>query len=211
MIKNIRNIIFDLGGVLLNIDYQNSINAFHNLGVNDFGQAFSKTIQNTMMQNFERGALSDAIFRKHLVDLIGRETDSRLIDLAWNAMLLDFPVSRYRLLLELKNQYKLYLLSNTNSIHYRAFQELICKAYPIQLLDDLFDKAYYSHLIGMRKPDAEIFHFVLQDQAILPEETLYIDDSPQHIDAAKLLNIQTHHLQDNEEISTLLPKILRLR
>jgi putative hydrolase of the HAD superfamily len=208
LIKNIRNIIFDLGGVLLNIDHQNTINAFQKLGVKDFSQVFSKTTQNTLMQDFERGALTEALFRKHLTDRIGSEIDHTLIDLAWNAMLLDFPESRFRLLLKLKSQYQLYLLSNTNSIHYSAFQELICKTYPIQLLDDLFNKAYYSHLIGMRKPDAEIFQFVLQDQAILPEETLFIDDSPQHIDAAKLLNIQTHHLLDNEEVSIILTNIL---
>src|SRR6185437_3496845 len=114
---------------------------------------------------------------------------------AWNAMLLDFPVRRLQLLQQLRLHYDLFLLSNTNEVHEEAFNEILMQAFGIPNIGTFFDKVYYSHRVGMRKPDKEIFQHILDENGIKPEETLFIDDSPQHIATAQSLGIQTIYLE----------------
>ncbi len=208
MKQNIQNIIFDLGGVLLNINYQNTIQAFHRLGIPNFENIFSQYLQNTISQQFEKGLITDVEFRNALRSLSRVQLSDTDIDQAWNALLLDFPVQRFYMLQSLRKRYRLYLLSNTNIIHYRVYQQLISNTFSVESLDALFSRAYYSHEIQMRKPDAAIFQFVLQENNLIPAQTLFIDDSIQHIEAANKLSIITHHLKQTEEISTRLPSLL---
>ena len=115
--------------------------------------------------------------------------DNNDIDTAWNAMLLDFPHHRIEKLQELARNYRLFLFSNTNSIHHAAFHQRFYEQFGFEL-DSLFEKAYYSHLIGYRKPDVEAFHFVINDSRVDPAETLFIDDTQPNIDAAKKTGLQ---------------------
>ena len=192
--QGIQNIIFDLGGVLLDIDYQKTETAFEKLGFPDFKQAFSQLRQNAFFDDWETGALSaDEWFSGIKSHVPYALTDDQITD-AWNDMLLDFPIARLRLLQQLRSRYNLFLLSNTNEIHERAFNKLLQEQTGFPSLAVLFDKVYYSHRIGLRKPNPEPFRLILTENHLKAEETLFIDDSPQHIEAAKALGIQTIHL-----------------
>jgi len=118
------------------------------------------------------------------------------------------PNDRLELIKALKSKYRIYLLSNTNSIHIDAFKKQL-GIVKWQEFSDLFDKMYLSHEVGMRKPNAEIFEHILAEQKLKAEEVFFIDDSPQHIEGAKKIGIQSHHLLDNEEITTLFPGIIQ--
>jgi len=195
MIKGIKHIIFDLGGVLLNIDYNLTEKAFIDAGIVDFPKLYSQLQQTDLFDKFEMGLMTRAEFIDALQQASEHGiTEDQIIN-AWNAMLLDFPVRRLQILQQLSLHYNLYLLSNTNEVHEDAFNEILMRSHGIQNIGVFFDRVYFSHRLAMRKPMKEIFQRVLDDNGLKPEQTLFIDDSPQHIDTAKLLGIQTIFLE----------------
>ena len=204
--KNIKSIIFDLGVVLLNIDYQKTINEFDKLGISKASEFYSKKTQTNIFNLLECGEISEEYFVKK-IQLSCKNASKKQILFAWNALLLDLPQERVELLKNLKRKYPIYLLSNTNSIHISEFRRQIGEELYIEFYN-IFNKVYYSHEIGYRKPNAEAFKIILEENNLKPNEVLFIDDSPQHIEGAKRLGIQSHHLQDNEEITTLFPDII---
>ena len=193
----INNIIFDLGGVLLNIDYNLSIYAFAELGIPNFDEVFSKFQQDRVADNFEKGLISENDFRDHIRRVGGINYDDETIDRAWNAMLLDFPPSRFEMLMDLRSKgINTFLLSNTNSIHARVF----CHDFEVQFgipFANAFTRVYFSHDTHMRKPEKEIFEKVLNDYELNPAETLYFEDSKQHTDVAQTLGIHCVLMQTN--------------
>ena len=182
---NIKNIIFDLGGVLLNIDYQATIKAFKKLGMEDFDEVFTQAAQHQLFDRLDKGEISPPAFREELRRLSGLKISDDEIDSAWNAMLLDLPAKRLNLLEGVGRNYRTFLLSNTNSIHYPAYMDYLSRHYGIGDLSALFDKQYLSFEIGKRKPDTGIFEYVLSDQGLQAGETLFIDDSFQHVEGAR--------------------------
>ena len=204
--KNIKSIIFDLGMVLLNIDYQKTINEFDKLGISKASEFYSKKTQTNIFNLLECGEISEEYFVKQ-IQLSCKNASKKQILFAWNALLLDLPQERVELLKNLKRKYPIYLLSNTNSIHISEFRRKIGEELYIEFYK-IFNKVYYSHEIGYRKPNAEAFKIILEENNWKPDEVLFIDDSRQHIEGAKRLGIQSHHLQDNEEITTLFPDII---
>jgi len=195
LISNIRHIIFDLGGVLLNLDYSATERAFIDLGIPDFGVRYSQMQQDTTFDDWETGRLDRAGFYAAMQRAAAPTTLSEAqITEAWNAMLLDFPLRRLQLLQQLRGHYDLFLLSNTNEVHEEAFAERL-RAHGIPGLAALFDRVYLSHRVGMRKPGEEVFRRILDENGLQPEHTLFIDDSPQHIETASRLGIQTIWLQ----------------
>ena len=202
--QGIRNIIFDLGGVILNINYYKTEKAFINLGITNFDQLYTQFHADSFFKDFEMGKVSPDEFVKKLQTYKHDLTSEEIIN-AWNAMLLDFPVGRIDFLLNLKKRYKTFLLSNTNAVHHKAFQKIELKltADP-NSLDNCFDKVYYSHEIGLRKPDKEIFEFVINENGLVPEETLFIDDTLSNVEAAQSLNIKALYLDHPSTIEELL-------
>lgn len=197
-LKGIRHIIFDLGGVILNIDYKLSAEAFKKLGANDFDELYSQAKQSELFDRLETGRISLNDFRNEVRRIFEATWSDTEIDSAWNAMLLDLPPTRIELLQELKKRYKIYLLSNTNQIHYDQYGRMLRERFGLNDLSEVFDKAYYSHEVGMRKPDAEVFEFVLNANAAEANETLFIDDSIQHIEGAKRIGLETYHLREED-------------
>jgi len=197
-LKGIRHIIFDLGGVILNIDYKLSAEAFKKLGANDFDELYSQAKQSELFDRLETGRISPNDFRNEVRRIFEATWSDTEIDSAWNAMLLDLPPTRIELLQELKKRYKIYLLSNTNQIHYDQYGRMLRERFGLNDLSEVFDKAYYSHEVGMRKPDAEVFEFVLNANAAEANETLFIDDSIQHIEGAKRIGLETYHLREED-------------
>lgn len=200
---NLKNIIFDLGGVVLNINYQLTEIAFSKIGLHNFSELYSQSKQNFLFDGFEKGIISPNEFRKELKSFFNHPISEEEIDFAWNSMLLDLPKERVDLLLELKKKYRTFLLSNSNAIHYDVYTKNLQKDYQINSLGDLFEKDYFSFRLHMRKPDEEIFLHVLNDAGIIPAETLFIDDSIQHIETAKKLGIIVYLLEKKESILDL--------
>tara|TARA_B110000090_G_scaffold40463_1_gene44955 strand:+ start:105 stop:725 length:621 start_codon:yes stop_codon:yes gene_type:complete len=204
--KKCKAIIFDLGAVILNINYENTIDEFTKLGVKNAETFYSKKVQTELFNKIETGKISNNEFLKALQ----KETKNakiKQVKIAWNAMLLDLPKERLQLIKKLKNNHTIYLLSNTNSIHINAFKEELGNKKWLEFCE-LFDKMYLSHELGLRKPDAKIFEYILNEQKLKAEDVFFIDDSPQHIASAKKLGINCHHLLDNEDITFLFPDII---
>ena len=196
----IKNIIFDLGGVLINLDYNKTSAEFKKLGASDFDNLYTQFKANELFENIETGKISDQEFYNAISEHCRPGTTQQQMEFASNAMLLDFRVETLKTLKHLKKHYKLFLLSNTNSIHIEAFKKIFTKDTGLPFLDEFFDKCYYSHLIHLRKPYEEIYSFVLQDAGINAEETLFIEDSVQNVEGAKLIGIQTHLLLAPEKV-----------
>ncbi|MEJ8803298.1 HAD family hydrolase [Pontibacter sp. H249] len=195
-LTNIKNIIFDLGGVIINIDYHKSIKELQKLCKDDCTVEYSQKQQSHLFDLFETGNSSPEEFRKDLRETYQmRDVTDEQIDAAWNAMLLDIPQERIDLLQELGKKYRIFLLSNTNAIHLEAFNKIVEDSFSIPSLDSLFEEAYYSHLVGKRKPDEAIFNLILDSHNLAKKETLFIDDSIQHIESARAIGINTLHLQ----------------
>lgn len=193
--QGIKHIIFDLGGVILNIDYQRTDKAFTDLGVKNFSELYSQFHANPLFEKLETGGVENEAFINAMKPYLPAGTPDQAIIDAWNAMLLDFPVARLQLLQQLGQYYNLYLLSNTNAIHLEALNAILEKSRGIPSLDTFFIKSYYSHQIGYRKPDKEAYQIILDEHHLKPAETLFIDDTLPNIEAAKALGIQTIHLQ----------------
>ena len=205
--KNIKSIIFDLGGVLLNISYQNTIDEFEKLGVDNSSAFYSKKSQTNIFNLLETGEVSENELIREIQSSCKSATRKQII-FAWNSMLLDLPKNRTNLLENLKEKYQIFLLSNTNAIHIKELKIRLGEV-KYSKFYNLFNKVYYSHEIGVRKPHSEAFRLVLNENNLEEKEVLFIDDSPQHIGGAKELGIHTYHLKDNEEITTVFPDIVQ--
>lgn len=199
MNKIIKNIIFDLGGVIMGLDVPKTIKEFERLGiknvVNDTGHHYT----NPIFYDLEIGKISEFEFIEELKRMSVLNPSNNQIREAWNAMILDMPKEKIDILFHLKETYNIFLLSNTNSIHKEKFIREVNDENNISF-NDLFKKAYYSHEVGIRKPDKEVFEFALNDSHLNPRETLFVDDSIDNIKAAENLGIQTYHIDGDNSI-----------
>ncbi len=201
--ENITAIIFDLGGVLLDIDYNKTKDAFEKLGVRNFNQMYSQTDANPLFQKLEVGSLEEKDFYEHMQQYVDPVYNSKNIEDAWNAMLLNFRQESLNKLKELKKRYKLYLLSNTNYIHLKEFNKIYQQTVSKEPFDSLFDKVYFSHEIGLRKPDIEPFLVVVNENNLIPSQTLFIDDSKQNVEGAKKAGLQAIHFTGTMKVEDL--------
>lgn len=189
---NFKTILFDLGGVILNIDYGAPSRAFAALGIENFEQKFAKAAQNQLFDDLECGQITEPQFYDQMRRHSQLPLTNDQIMQAWNSILLDLPTDRLALLLELRKTHQLLLLSNTNSIHITAVYQYLATDLGINNgLQNYFDATYFSHTIGLRKPHKPVFEYVLAQHGLLPHEVLYIDDSPQHIATAQAMGIHS--------------------
>ena len=190
--KPIKNIIFDYGNVIFLLDFKKLEQSWSAIDIDDPENFFSHSNQNHIFDAFDRGELSAEEFRV-LVRKSSRNSEltDEAIDAAWNSLLIGVDKGTHELLAELNKKYRTFLLSNINPIHFEYVMNYLKSDFGFDGNDHLFEKTYYSHLIGMRKPSAEIFHKVLAENNLKAEETLFIDDSPKNIDMAKALGINT--------------------
>lgn len=196
----IRNIIFDLGGVILNIDYLKLSAAFKTLGIENFDELYSQVHASALFKQIECGEISPQEFINELKQhSVAEISDEELIN-AWNAILGNFPRERISILKKLKTRYRTFLLSNTNAIHHAKFLQIFSETFAEGSLDDCFEKAYYSHEIGLRKPNKEAYEFVLNTNSLKPEETMFIDDTFINVEAANALGIRGLYLQPPQAI-----------
>jgi glucose-1-phosphatase len=202
--KHVDAVIFDLGGVLLNLAPERTREAFVALGVDHFDELFTVFKATPLFDQLETGQVSPTAFVAALKKEMHAETQDQAIIDAWNAMLLDFRLESLRFVEALKASLPVFLYSNTNSIHYDAFQETLRRTTSYALLDDLFHKAYYSHEIGHRKPDPGGYQHIIREQGLDPGTTLFVDDNAANILGAMATGLQVHHLQPSERVEDLL-------
>lgn len=192
MVDNIRNIIFDYGNVIFEIDFKRAQEAFGNLGIDNIETFFAHKGHHPLFDNFETGSISESQFRKGIrMAAKNYALSDTEIDKAWNSLLIGVPSQNHGLLTELKSAYRTFLLSNNNEIHYNWILKYLQEDFQLNGFDTLFEKAWFSHQMGLRKPDPAIFFRILKTHDLNPEETLFIDDSPQHIEGAEKAGLHT--------------------
>src|SRR5215813_5501098 len=173
----IKNIIFDLGGIFLNLDFSRTEKAFKELGVANINDLFTQHHSSELFELLELGKISPEEFHHAFVEATGIHLTYAQIKAAWTALLLDFPIQRLHWLNDVRKRYKTFLFSNTNKIHYDAFTLSFRKETGIDDFNKYFIKSYYSHEIGLRKPEPESFLYILNEQGLNALETLFIDDT----------------------------------
>ena len=200
--KKIKNIIFDLGGVVMDLDIEKTKRALARLG---FDESMFHLHNNGGEENvfllLERGFIPEEVFFSRLKTIVGKPVSTKQLISAWNAMILGFNPLKIKLLLELKPKFRTFLLSNTNVIHIKRCNEIISGKYNMNSLNDLFEKTYYSYETGLRKPEPDIFELVIRENNLIPSETLFIDDSKEHLETARLLGIKTLLLERNASLT----------
>lgn len=200
----IKNIIFDLGAVILDIDYNGPANVLKKHGIHNFEQTYSKAKQSALFDNFEKGLIDAHTFRNELRKYIDKPFSDKDIDEIWNAVILDFPKERIDLLLALKKHYKTFLLSNTNIIHYDYYTNLLHNKGVTWR--DLLHKSYFSFNMQERKPDLSIFKKVINENRLNPDETVFIDDLKENVDAAKKCGLYSIWLKDELNLNSVFYK-----
>lgn len=205
--SQIKNIIFDLGGVIINLDINKSIQEFNKLSSKQFETIYTQLQQSPIFDQFDKGEITETDFFNELQKEMEILVPTKKLLFAWNAMLLDFPKHRLQLLEKLKPNYRLFLLSNTNETHITEFESTLFKQHGYKNLESFFEIVYYSCRIGKRKPDEAIFDFVLKQHNLDPQETLFIDDSPQHIEGAIKTGIKAQLLSKNREVEDLIKEL----
>ncbi|MBX7126530.1 MAG: HAD family phosphatase [Cyclobacteriaceae bacterium] len=198
----IKNVIFDLGGVLLNLSVPATLQAFAGISGKPLEEV-KAAVSRPEFLDYEKGLISDAEFRTAVRDHLQTDASDDVIDSAWNAMLGDIPRARLALLEQLKTDYRTFLLSNTNGIHVQAFTARLHQDHKVSSLDHYFEKVYYSHVMKLRKPDVVIYEAVLSDSGLHAEESLFLDDNLHNIEGAREAGLNAIHITHPDMIFDL--------
>jgi len=201
--NNIDAIIFDLGGVIINLDNKLTENAFVALGAKDFNHYFGHGFAASFFKDYEVGKISSKQFINDLKTMIQLDVPDEIIIDAWNALLLDFPPERIKLLDNLKKKYRLFLFSNTNELHLEALRKIYRKTFGNGELDDHFEKTYYSHLLGMRKPDKASYEFIINENKLSASSTLFVDDAMINVEGANAAGLKGFYLEPGKTITDI--------
>lgn len=198
----IQTIIFDLGGVIIDVEEQRSLDAFRQLGFQNIEEVYSELLNDGTLDSVDTGDMQPDELFDRLNTYCIEPADPQDLALAWNAMLGEIPEERIKLLRTLSSEYRLLLLSNTNSIHLQHIESMVSETYGI-VLNDLFTSAYYSFLVGLRKPDPEVFRHVLQAEQLVADETLLLDDQLENVESARKLGLQTEWISESNPLLSL--------
>lgn len=200
--KDIKTIIFDLGGVIIDLDVNRTIDRFSALTGFSKEKVNSTYTTNPLFHDYEKGKLNDDSFRDKIRSLFYADyVSDDEIDHAWNGMLLGIAAEKLELLKELKNNYQVLILSNTNNIHLNMmYNKILPQVAGALSFDSFVHKAYYSHVLHMRKPDAEIYQYVLDELKLNPGETVFLDDNADNIRGASQLGIKVQHITDSNQL-----------
>lgn len=196
----IQSVIFDLGGVIIDLSVDRTLEAFSRLtGASplDIQQAYASA---PFFKAYEKGEIDDEQFRNSIRKYFSIQSTDSEIDHCWNSMLVDLPVSTLTMLENLRKHFRVFVLSNTNAIHIKYVNEIMLQG---KELDSWVYKAYYSHLLGMRKPELEIYQHVLEQNRLNPKQTIFLDDNIDNIKAANSLYIQTRHITHLQQVRDL--------
>lgn len=203
-LRKIDALIIDLGGVILDIDIEGTFDKFKQLGIGPGQSGLQQIKENKIFTSFEKGMFTPQQFRNEIRKVSKAQFSDDEFDEIWNSMILFYPVDRITALEKLRVKYRTFLMSNTNEIHFHFYSKMLSQSFGYDYLDDLFEKAYYSHTSGMRKPDLDFFRHILKENNLSAEKTLFVDDFIENIEAAKSLNINTYHVSNGHSLVDLL-------
>jgi len=206
----IKHIIFDLGQVIINVDAEATRKSIAARGISNIEEVSLKLMGSDIYYKLETGALSPEEFRSAIKEAVDIPYSDKEIDEDWNAMLLDIPRERVKFMTRLKSKYKLYILSNTNHIHWLHYDRYFQDHFDYPSINTFFTHCWYSYLMGVRKPDPEIFKMVLSEGQFKPDEVAFIDDLEDNIETASNLGIRGVHLPPGKEIMELFDRDLNL-
>ena len=199
---DITTIIFDLGGVIIDVDEQRAFDAFRGLGLYNIEEVYTHLTETGVLEQVETGAINADELFNHLNRLALEPITPSDLTAAWNSMLLGIPDENIILLRELSTEYRLLALSDTNAVHIARIEQQLGHQHSVSL-SDLFSKVYYSFQMGLRKPDAEIFKRVLAEEGLSPSEILFIDDLPENTEAADRLGFRTELIHERNPLLSL--------
>jgi putative hydrolase of the HAD superfamily len=202
-----KNLIFDIGDVIIDIDYKVTVAEFQKLAIVDFSTIVSYSKQNPIFDLFETGKISAQQFRNELKQFLKPGTTDEEIARAWNAILIDYPAYKIDLLKDLKQRYNTFALSNINETHVNTINAEVNTRFGLPAFSTLFNYAYYSNEVGYRKPDKEIYELVLNKENLIPEQTFFVDDKAENVEAAKKLGIQAYQLTNRNNLTQLLAEL----
>ncbi len=197
-LEGIKNIIFDFGNVICDIDFNKTVEAFKRLGGEHFSISLEDYIHHPVFGALESGNITNDEFYDQIRQLLGVEVSNEEIRLAWTALIINSDQERITLLQDLGINYRLFLLSNTNDMHIDISFKRIATTFNVDF-EQLFEKVYFSHQLKLIKPDDDIYQYVFKDAGIKPEETLFIDDNKQNIATAKRLGMQVYLFNPSKE------------
>ncbi len=197
-----KNILFDLGGVILDIDVSATLKGFYELGFPKELLSYPQNLNTDLFFRYETGKVSTEEFRNELRKISGVDFSDEDFDRVWNNMIIRIPEGRTKLIAKLKERYKLYMLSNTSALHVPVYEKMYQNAAGMSV-HEVFDKVYYSHETGWHKPDKGAWEFVINDAAIVPEETIFLDDSIHNIKASQALGFQAIHIHERTTLLDL--------
>jgi putative hydrolase of the HAD superfamily len=207
ILKGINNIIFDLGGVLLNINPKKTIQSFAELGMEQLIGDHGLSYDHEIFYQMEQGKVSPDEFRNGVRKLLPGNVSDEQIDDAWTAMLLDFPEVRVRLVQNLQKHFNIYLFSNTNAIHVAKYHANFRMQHGFDV-STLFKKDFYSNEIGFRKPSIESFQEIIRLSGINPEKSLFIDDAKANVEGAIAAGLKAYWLEPNQKVEILFQEFL---
>ena len=201
--RNITTLIFDFGGVLMDLDKERCIQNFKDLGFPDVERYLGEFLQAGIFLDMEKGILDAPAFRSEIRKKVSCELSDEQIDEAWNSFLVGMPTEKLDMLLELKKKFKLLLLSNTNPIHMAYSQEIFMQ-HGGKPMSGYFHKRYLSYEMGLAKPDAAIFQKMVEDADLIPSECLFLDDGIKNIEEGSRIGFQTYLVSKNKNLGFLL-------
>jgi len=198
--KDFPNIIFDYGGVILDINVNNTVSAFQRLLPIKIDNFQFRIESSNVFKDLERGRIDELDFLRSINKILNADIRWEEFEMAWNAMIGKLPVENVKLIEKVSKSHRIFLLSNTNSIHLRKVNEVVKKTIGADSIDHFFEKAYYSNNMGMRKPDTEIFNYVLREQNLNVEETIFLDDNPLNLEGAAKVGLAVCHITNERGI-----------
>jgi putative hydrolase of the HAD superfamily len=204
--KSFQALLFDLGGVLYDIDDQRSMDAFKALGLDDFDELYNLREQTDLFDALEIGKIGKKEFESEIGKYFKKKPAEGKIIEAWQALLIGMREENVRLLRSLRPYYRLYLVSNTNEMHLEPIDAEMRENFGVSQLRDLFDKAYFSFEIGLRKPDKSIYEYVIWDAGLDPDRSLFIDDNEDNVKGARMAGLHAFHMKRNSDLREALIK-----
>jgi len=196
----LRNIIFDLGGLFIDVYMDRTQQQLEHLSGCKLDDVLAKLKSTGLFDAYETGKIETADFLGQIQSALPVQLTTEQIKEAWNAVLGDFHRERLEGIQPLRSKFRTFLLSNTNELHVTGFEDILERKYGFRSLEPYFDKVYYSQRMGLRKPDAAIYHQVLVENGLTASETLFIDDSPANLIGAKQIGLHTAHHAPNADI-----------
>ncbi|GAB3341889.1 HAD family phosphatase [Marivirga atlantica] len=206
--QQIKILLFDLGGVIINLYPERTFKAFAELAGIDEWDVMEAYKEAEFFKLHEQGIMNNEHFRDKLRKALNVITDDESIDKAWNAMLGDIPEDRIEDIKQLKKKFRCVVLSNTNSIHENCFHKILSESHSFTHLNELFNEVFFSHELSDRKPEPSIYQKVQEACGVELNEILFLDDSKENIAAAKSVGMHVLHIPRNEGFSDLLNRKL---